>query len=61
MEGERSRIPRSSNMTRGYKDRRRKGERNIRLANIKVCQGYTEIFGIGKLLPPIHQRFCVHS
>jgi len=45
----------------GYKNGKRKSERSARLANTKVCQGYTEILGIGKLLLPIHQRFCVHS
>ena len=61
IKGERSRVPKGSNRTREYKNGKIKSERSDRLANTKVCQGYTEILGIGKLLLPIHQRFCVHS
>ena len=61
IKGERSRVPKSSNRTGEYKNGKIKSERSARLANTKVCQGYTEILGIDKLLLPIHQRICIHS
>ncbi len=54
MEGERSRVFRSSNRTRGDKNERREGERCFGLANTKVCQGCTEVLRIGELLLLIH-------
>ena len=50
VKSKRSRIFRSSNWTRGYKDRGGEGERCFRLANTKVCQGYSEVLGISELL-----------
>ena len=61
MEGEGSRVFRSSDGARENKDRGREGERYIGLANVKVHQGYTEVLGIGKLLSLIYQRLCIHS
>ena len=43
MKGERSKISRSGNRTRGYKDGRREGEGSARLTNTQVCQGHTEV------------------
>ena len=54
MEGERSRIFRSSDWTGRNKDGGGKGERSIGLANTKVCQECSEVLGIGKLLLLIH-------
>jgi len=50
----RSRVSRSGNKTREYKDGRREGEGSVRLANIQVCQGHTEVFRTSKLLLPVH-------
>ena len=61
MKGERSRVFRSGNWTRGDKDGRGKGERCIRLADTKVCQGCTKVLRVGKLLSLIHSEVCIHS
>ena len=61
MKGKRSRIFRSGNWTRRDKDGRGKGERCIRLANTKVCQGHTKVLRVGELLPLIHLGVCSHS
>ena len=61
MKDERSKIFRSGNWTRRNKDRERKGERYIGLANTKVYQGYTKVLRIGELLLLIHSRLCIHS
>ena len=54
MEGERSRILRSSDWTGRNKDGEGKGKRSIGLANTKVCQECSEVLGIGELLLLIH-------
>ena len=54
MEGEGGRVFRSCYRTRWDKDERGKDERGVRLANTKVCQGCTEVLGIGELLLSIH-------
>jgi len=54
MKGEGSRISKSGNRSREYKNGGRESERSARLANTKMCQGYPKVFGIGKLLPLIH-------
>jgi len=61
VEGLRSRVSRSSNRSRGDKDRRGKDKRSFGLANTEVCQGYSKVSWIGKLLSLIHTRLCVHS
>ena len=54
MKGKRSRVSRNGNRTRRYKNGRREGEGSIRLANIQVCQGYTEVLRTSKLLLLVH-------
>ena len=54
MKGERGGILGSCNRTREYKDGGRESEGSVRVADIKVCQGYTKVFRIGKLLLLIH-------
>ena len=54
MEGKGSRISRSDNRSREYKNGERESEGSTRLANTKMCQGYPKVFGISKLLPLIH-------
>ena len=61
MKGERSRVFGSGNWARGYKNGRREGERCFRLADTKVCQGHSEVPGIGELLSLIHSGLCIHS
>ena len=54
MKDEESRISKSNNRFRGYKNGGRESEGSARLANTKVCQVYPKVFGIGKLLPPVY-------
>ena len=54
MEGEGGRVLRSDNRTRGNKDGEREGERSIGVADTKVCQRYTKVLRIGKILSLIH-------
>ena len=61
MKGERSRVLRSDDWTRRNKDGGGKGKRSNGLANIKVCQGCSEVLGIGELLSLIHSGLCNHS
>jgi len=61
VKGERSGIFRSGNWTGGNKDRGRESERCIGLADTKVCQGYTKVLRIGKLLLLIHSELCIYS
>jgi len=61
VEGKESRVFRSSNQARGYKDRGRKGERCFGLADTEVCQGCSEVLEIGKLLLSIHSGLCIHN
>ena len=61
MEGEGSRILRSSNWARGDKNGRREGERCIGLANTKVCQRCTKVPRIGELLLLIHRGLYIYS
>ena len=61
MKGERSRIFRSGNWTRGDKDGERKDEGYIRLANTKVRQGHIKVLRVGKLLLSIHSELCIYS
>ena len=52
------RVFRSSNRTRGDKDRKRKIKRSFGMADTKVCQGCSEILRAGKLLLPVYRRVC---
>ena len=61
MEGEESRVFKSSDRTRENQDGREKDERCVRLADPKESQGCTKVLRIGKLLLPIYQRLCNHS
>ena len=54
MKSQRSRIFGSSDWTRRDKDRRRKDERSIRIADTEVCQRHAKVLEIGKLLSLIH-------
>ena len=54
MEDEKNRILGSSNWSGWDKDGEGEDEEYIELANAKVCQGYTEVLGVSKLLSPIY-------
>ena len=54
MKGEGGRVFRGDNRTRGDKNGEREGERSIGVANTEVCQRYTKVLRIGKLLSLIH-------
>ena len=54
MKSQKGRIFGSGDRAGGNQDRRREGERNIGVADTQVCQRYTEVLRIGKLLSPIH-------
>ena len=54
MKGKGGRIFRSSDRTGRDKDGEREGERSAGVADTKVCQRYTKVFRIGKLLLLIH-------
>ena len=43
------------------KTKEKEGERCFGLADTEVCQGYSEVLGIGKLLSLIHSELCIHS
>ena len=61
VKSERSRILRSSNWSRRDKDGRGEDKGCIRLADTKVHQGYTEVFGVTKLLLLIYWRLHIYS
>ena len=42
-------------------NRKEKGLKSSRLAGTKECERYEEVFGVGKLLQTICQRFCQDS
>jgi len=54
VEGERDRIPRNSNRTKGSRNTERKGRRDPKLANTKKCKGDTKVSGTYQLLQAIH-------
>jgi len=58
MEGQRDRIPGGDNGTRRVSNGEGKGGRSHELANTTVCQGYTEVLGVSKLLPKIRKELC---
>jgi len=59
IEGKGSRVLGSDNRTRGDENGKRKGERSVGMADTKVCQRCTEIFGTGELLSSVHRRVCI--
>ena len=61
VEGERSRVLGSGDGTGRKKNGRGTSKRTIGLANTEVCQGCSEVLGIGKLLSPIHSGLCNYS
>ena len=61
MKGEKSKVFRSGNWARRYKDRRGEGERCFGLADTKVYQGCSEVLGIGKLLLSIYSGLCIYN
>ena len=61
MEGERSRLLRSSDWAKRDQDRGGKDRGSMGMANADMCQGHTEVLGISKLLLPVHLELCLHS
>ena len=51
----------SNNRGRRSKNGKRKDAESNRVAGAKECEGCTEVFGIGKLLQMVCQRFCKDS
>jgi len=54
VEGERDRVPRNSNRTKGSRNTERKGRRDPKLANTKERKGDTKVSGTYQLLQAIH-------
>jgi len=54
VEGERDRVPRNSNRTKGSRNTERKDRRDPKLANTKKCKGDTKVSGTYQLLQAIH-------
>ena len=54
MESEGSRVFRSSNRTKGDKNREGKSKRSFGVANAKRSQRHTEILRTGELLPLVY-------
>ena len=61
MKGQRSRILESNNRGRQNENGERKGSGSDRVASVEECEGCTEVFGVGKLLQMVCQRFCEDS
>ena len=61
VEGQRSRIFGSDNWRRWSKNGERKGVGSNRMASAEKCKRCAEVFGVGKLLQKVCQRFCKDS
>ena len=61
VKGQRGQVFRSGDRTRQGKNGKRESSRSNGLANAEKCKRYAKVFGIGKLLQIICQRFCKSS
>ena len=61
MESQRGEVLRSDNRGRQSKNGERKSSESNRVAGVKECKEYAEVFRIGKLLQIVCQGFCKNS
>ena len=61
MKGQRSGIFGSDNRGRWSENGEGKGVGSNRVASAKECEGCAKVFGVGKLLQMVCQRFCKDS
>ena len=61
VEGAGGRIFGGYNRTKRNSDGERKDEGSIGVANTQVCQRYSKVLRIGKLLLLIYTRLCINS
>ena len=61
VKGQRGWIFGSNNRARWCKDGKGKDSGSGRLAGVKECERYTEVFVVGKLSQMVCQKFCKDS